>query len=423
MANLKKILIWCFLIGELAILPWRKRFDTQYMLYMQVFTECCLGLSLLILLAEFLMRGKAYPRRFIWWLYFFLMFVFFQKLLLRLDYSNLLWGIRSYIKYPLFFLVLVNTFRLAIDYRIIVKFFIFILVISMPLTLFESYVLRWAPDWCGGILPAGEFALFGIFMFLFALSMAVITEKKQYLFMMAGILVIWLTAETKMPFFLLPIGIFILIWITKLKRLISLAMISIVFLMLGVLSSQLIVKKSRLREYFFSPQKAIWYVSLDKTTGKEKDSDNKRYELLADKKKGYSLNRIPSLIFSWREIQDDLRYLLFGKGMGIATPEGDKDSLYVRLAINQVQISKSILEIGIIGVLIYFSLILSQVNFHYKICNRINNSFDKAASIILAPLVICYLLSIFYNQVFMIRGSSLFLWTMIAYRKRIQEDL
>ncbi len=422
MYPIDKILVWFFIIGDLSASALQKKVPAPTVTGFRFFAEACLGILLGIVCYRFLLKKYIYPKRILIGLVGILFLTMLQKFFLHLETKDLIYGLRSYLKYPLFFLVLVNVFLSYKDYRVIFIFFRWLILFSIPLTVFEYFFLQWGSDQAGGIFSSGEVAVFGVFMFFLELSLGVLTRKVEHFFMLLGILLIFLTAETKVSFFLVPAGLVFLLFRIRTKLAFGVIGCAFFAIICGVLLSDTFVQRSDLKGLFLYPSKAVHYLISDKCVATKNLFSPREYSLCVEKNNAGKLNRIPSILFAWHEIKQTLFSSFLGKGIGVATEYAQKDNKYLQLHLQSTQLSKGLIELGLLGFFLYLLFIVHQIKFPVFLNKSMTHPLDQAMIFLLLPVTACYFAAVIYNQVFYVSSSAIFFWSLIGYGNKIQES-
>lgn len=287
--------------------------------------------------------------------YIFAGLTFLGIILNKVDTPVAIAGIRNHLKFLPFFL-LPFYYEFSDDFmEKFVKFLLFFSFLQCPITILQRLLYETGSgDPVGGTLGAytsGILSLFCSIMIIFwtAYFFKCGVKLKHYLL---GLIILFLPMainETKISLFLIPVIFFFIIFFIPeagsktIRLMFLLAFIIILFVTYGVVYNcfYATTTERRIETYVTNPEKIFDYNLRNyNTSGK--------------------LNRIPQVIFAYKQINRDVQSLIFGVGAGNASHSffqsaiGKHYAMFEPLGIDNLFIGNMLWECGIIGTFLYF---------------------------------------------------------------------
>jgi len=348
----------------------------------------------------------------------FLLVVIISTLINSISILEIFFGARHYLLYIILFYFIVNTKFDEKFYRNIIKTLFFIAFLSGPLAFIERYFLGLGKeDISAGFMSSGSFVLFGSAMF--CLIFGCIAQnglRFRYLAPLISLFMTALLAETKAFFFFVPICSLLQFRsrLIKQKKMILFMIILVAMIILSVSYATTYHPLTNLKTYFFSPKKAFWYLSLD-TVAHGKPMNSLTSSSIY---KNINLSRVSKIGYAASETKKSLLSLLFGYGPSRVSSyqnlKYNADSSWKAMQLDQVQFSKTIMELGYLGFILFLVVIYKIYRMNSAFYQNIPNTYWKVMSTGFRGIIFLFVIGAFYNNVWSIDVMAFTFWFLAA---------
>lgn len=290
--------------------------------------------------------------------------------------------------------------------------YVAILILQMPLILFESIIYK-DQDQITGIfgLHATNWSMIIISIsiyYLFALYMEKKCKLKAFIITLIYCFSMFMFNETKMAFFIIPICLFIMLIISDIKyinkfKIVGTILIVIILGMIGIIKlypsfSNILFNPKNLMDYAFNQHSGV-----------------------------YENSRMENFKYTNEVLLPDLTDKLLGVGQGRAVQNEDfsiemykrereykgqhKSEIYIyhgRKGYAQNSLNIMLIEVGIIGVVLYFIMIIIMFYRAYKIYNNSSDYRSRTLAISYIMYLLTWIAIIWYADIVYLANSKMF---------------
>ena len=309
-------------------------------------------------------------------------------------------GLRPYLKWPLFFFVLINLDFKPQFYKNQIRSFFALYVVSVFLSFYQFHM--WGGgDNSSGFLRAGHHGQVSVSIILLMVGSWLFNRvRATSLIFVALVLISILIAEAKAMVFFLPVILLILFRRTLLPRpfiTVAVAVFMVFGLYLSVKHSQ-VLSRTALPVLFQSTEE--WKIALTHDLG---DGE---------------INRIPRITYSINYLLDRGTKLIFGIGPGAVSPSslsvaGGSEEL-IKLGLFRSELSKVLMEQGLLGLCIYIFISARLFFLNRAAFFREQDPYWKAVSFAFEGMILLFLFSTIYNEILQLDAINFLFWTIAA---------
>ena len=282
-------------------------------------------------------------------LLFFLAVIIMSAIANRNGLLPTLLGLRFYLKFPLFYLLLVNLRFEPRTFQTYQKWFLGLVFLQVPATIFEFFVLHWRIDDVGGTLGPGGTSQMGLMCVLAqCVFLACLFESSKHrfkYFVYTILLLIPAVLGSVNASFLFLIALLGFILVQKLFSRGALRLLLIIPCLALALWGSLKIYSEIMPEntavMMLQNPRAVWEVMWS-----------------GNLNKGRSINRLVQIPSAFRQAWSSWERLWFGEGpyeysefSKVTGSESEFESEKFLSGIGYVQITRTLLELGLLGIL------------------------------------------------------------------------
>jgi hypothetical protein len=354
----------------------------------------------------FAMRKKvSIPIFYVLFFFIFILFSLTGIVLNTVPSGAIFAGIRRYfIFYPLFFLPTLYSFSES-EIKKQLKAFILIGLIQIPFAIYQNFFLF--KD-----APTGDFVT-GTFLtstaltinqlicisLLTALFIKKHTSKLSYVIILVLLIIPTTINETKATLILLPVAISIPILFAT-SRVFSLKKIMLTSASIPVIFAIFVP----IYNYFYKAD-ILYFFDYNEEQG-VRTIKGYLFKGLSIEELNEEPGRIDSLLFPFRILRNEPFKLIFGLGIGNVNKSGigrfkGEYNKYDKYGANMIAVSSMIWETGLIGFLLYFTL-MGVILFDGFRLRKMNNIYGVVSLAWVAIIIMLYL-CLFYSNIFHIK--------------------
>lgn len=343
----------------------------------------------------------------------------FSAILNATPFIKFMLGMRHYFNYILLFYLLVNIPVSERFVKQVIRAMFILALLSGPLALIERHYLKWtSEDISAGFMSSGSFVLFGTA--LMCLLFARIGRnglKVRYSLVMVSIVLTALIAETKAFFFFTPICL-IFQFRTQVFRYLKLATYGLLFVIIILLSvnfSRTFHPSTDLYEYFWNPIKAWGYLSQDTDSSGVPIQHVVPQDLIAMEG---NLSRITKIKYTAVESTKSFQSFLVGYGLGSVTPHVflgyREDPRWIGAGLNQVQISKTLMEIGFTGFIVFIIIFFVLYRINERVIKKSPDEYWQSISLGFRGILCLFVIGVVYNPIWYVEEMAFVFWFLSA---------